>query len=178
MKVHPEMSENLPYNLMQRGVINSSPDVKKLMFAHPDQPDAVNQTALFLGQNMRMFSEVHESFFSFSSALTQIQSFSLNNSADTMNRDGVSLWNEAMHAARMGDNERLEIILEAKINTFKGTTPAGIAPGMTLMDVFMIKLQGEISFANGQGPELIAQAANQRGLDASVLESNAWKIMQ
>jgi hypothetical protein len=167
---HPEMRSCLPFDLMkeERGIICISPTVRTLMFA--DHPDAVNKTALFLGQNMRMFSEIHESFFIFKSALTQIQRFSYGD--QVIESDGVRVWNEAMHAARIGNIDRLKPLLDYKIGE---PPPAGIKVGMTLADVFIEKLQGEIDFANGQGPELIAAAAKQCGLITPPLDVSAWK---
>ena len=165
IKAHPDMGANLPSTFI-------SPVVRDIMFAEPDDADKVNQTALFLGQNMRMFSEIHEAFFNFGSALTQIQSF---DPKFIEGKDGVALWNAAMHAARMGDQVALKKLLDTQIEHFKGAAPPGISVGMTLVDVFMAKIGGEIDFANGQGPELIVDAAKQRKLAVPPIDVEAWK---
>lgn len=181
IRAHSDMGSNLPFNLMEEGRIEIPLAIREMIFGDPTNSDAVNQTALFLGQNMRMFSEIHESFFVFKSALTQIQSFRGIHpdtlAKDVIEQDGVSLWNEAVHAARRGDRDTLKVLLERRIEHFKDNVqelPGGITRGMTLADVFINKLGGEISFAKGQGPELIAQAAAQLGLSKPCLDVCAW----
>ncbi|MDR3491970.1 MAG: hypothetical protein P4M12_08020 [Gammaproteobacteria bacterium] len=136
---------------------------------HENEIDAA---AMAIGQNIRMFSELNASY---NGALSQVN-FNVNGNKI----EGITAWNNAIQAARAGDDAELKFYLTAPSNTdIHVTNPDGLLKaGSTLVDLFANRINSEIGFARGQGAELIKNAAQLHGCESrfnlDVMNPNAW----
>lgn len=128
----------------------------------------IAEAGLAFGQNGRMFPEIHVTY---GAALTK--------AVFDNGMDGVTAWNQAVVAARKGDNEELKKLLSA---TMTAEVPVFMAnplqKGSTLMDIFIHRIGSELMFSKGQGPEYYQQVASTSGnldLGKLGLNENVWK---
>ncbi len=164
LKTHPQMGLHLPQNvlfLLPSGERNYARIILQVSESEEKQGEStINQTGLLLGQNVRMFSELHDAW---KGELKQ-RMFEI----DKEEVDGVDLWNLAIEAARLHNDEQLVTLLRAECN------------GRTVMDIFIDKLDGEITFAKNQAPEYYRILAENIEINATefnslAIDDNVWE---
>lgn len=142
-----------------------------------DNITQLNQVGLLFGQNTRMFPELAEAYKEFNPALIQAQFCFKDKTGSFLALNGVSAWNMATEAARVNDTDTLTALINAKIiKDFQlrdGTK--FLKKQATLIDIFINRLDGEINFANQQGPEYYSLLAINYGMQMSI-STQIWKI--
>jgi hypothetical protein len=178
-----EMKKHLPSSLLG----DIPPKIQAILFNPPDtsldtpitDKTTIDTAGLLYGQNERMFPEIH---IAYKAALFQA-SFDVTEGGEIVKKDGVTLWNEAMEAARLGETDKLKELLTAtttnriEIKAF----PPGSAPSTfiekraTLQDIFIHRIGSEIMFARQQGTEMYKLLADKLGLKQPDIQYEAWK---
>ena len=180
----PKFKNHLPSSLLR-----SIPEhVQAILFNPKDEPlnklsanvdkTTIDTAGLLYGQNERMFPEIHALY---KAALYQSK-FDIIENEKIVTKNGVVLWNEAMEAARVGDNDKLARLLEAgsteviNIPPFPANAepPPSIPEGSTLQDIFIHRIGSEINFAKQQGTELYKNLADKLGFEHPDIDYDAW----